>query len=240
MPDASDGAGKESAANQRVVLVHGLGRSARMFAPMQRALKREGFAPIAYDYRSTEAPAATLVNEFCTFLEQLPDPDQVTDLVGFSLGGILIRGALLAHRPAHPGRVVMIGSPNRGASILNRREARLTRSLFGPAIDDLKEGSTFIDDLGEPEAEIGVIAGTRRFFLFNPSSWVHMLDGEVEPHDGTVRVRNTTLDRMSDFVTVPANHTYMTAHGETIQQTLAFLKHGRFEGGQRSAAAAHP
>jgi len=41
---------------------------------------------------------------------------------------------------------------------------------------------------------------------------------------------------MSDFVTVPANHTYMTAHNETIQQTLAFLKHGRFEGGQRSAA----
>lgn len=229
---------EELAERRRVVLVHGLGRTARMFAPMRRALRREGFAPVDYGYRSTVSPAPTLVEDFCRFLDGLPDPEQKTHCVGFSLGGILIRGALLEARPASPGRIVMIGSPNRGASILNRSEAALTRKIFGPAIEDLKEGSPFIDALGEPEAEIGVIAGTRRFFLFNPSSWLHLLDGEAEPHDGTIRVHNTTLDRMSDFVTVPANHTTMTAHPETIQQTIAFLKHGRFEGGQRSALLA--
>ena len=230
--------GRKERARERVVLVHGLGRTARMFIPMRRKLQQAGFEPVAYDYPSTTASAPRLVEQFCAYLDDLPDPERRTHLVGFSLGGILIRGALLAGHPAHPGRVVMIGPPNRGASILSRREARLTRYVFGPAVDDLREDSSFINRLGEPEAEIGVIAGTRRFFLFNPSSWIHMLDSDGEPHDGTVKVHQTKLDQMADFVTVPANHTYMCAHEDTIRQTIAFLQHGRFEGGQRADASA--
>lgn len=220
----------------RVILVHGLGRSARMFAFMRRRMRQEGFEPIAYDYRSTASPAEVLVQEFCDYLDALEQPERETHLVGFSLGGILIRGALLAGHPVNHSRAVMIGPPNRGASVLNRKEARFTRKIFGPAVEDLKEGSPFISKLGEPEAEIGVIAGTRRFFPFNPSSWIHLFQGEEAPHDGTIKVQNTKLERMTDFVTVPANHTYMCAHPETIQQTIAFLKFGRFEGGQLAAS----
>ena len=123
----------------------------------------------------------------------------------------------------------MIGVPNRGAGVLSFPGfAALARPLFGPTIDELKEGSAVLARLPVPEIEIGVIAGTGRYNPVNPSSYINLVRLKDAPHDGTVELANTRLDRMADFVAVPANHTFMTQDPAVIRATVAFLKTGRF------------
>lgn len=235
----SQGTGIETPPAQ-VVLVHGLARTHRMFARMDAALTEAGFQTLRYRYASTRHNAETAVAQFHAWLDerfgQMDGQEGAQEdggtkkpvhFVGFSLGALLIRGALTTSHAFVQGRVAMIGPPNQGAGVLNRPN-HWTRWIMGPAVDDLKEGAPFIDTLGIPDTEIGVIAGTDSFFLFNPSSWWHLLEGIDEPHDGTVLVRSTHLEGMADFTTVPANHTLICQHPDTIRQTITFLKNGAF------------
>jgi pimeloyl-ACP methyl ester carboxylesterase len=224
-----------------VILLHGLARTHRIFWRMRPALRAAGFETIDYRYPSRSQSLDASVGGFARFLDRLQPGMSRVHCVGFSLGGLIARGAL-ADPPPHlrVGRLVMIGSPNRGSAVLSVGPfARAARALVGPAIDDLKEGSGALARLGTPRVEIGVIAGTGRFFLLNPAAFVNLARGHVEPHDGTVEVRNTRFDGVSDFVAVPTNHTVMCHNPTVIAETIAFLKTGRFSHhqSQRPAAA---
>lgn len=212
----------------RVVLVHGLGRTAAMFAPLARALAAHGFVPVRYRYPSRRLTAAQAIEGFRAFLAELPGPDQPIHLVGFSLGALVIRGALAPSPDRALGRVVMIGPPNRGVGHLGGRRARWAAPVFGPAVDDLHAGSAFLAALPEPDAAIGVIAGTRRFSAVNPSSWLRLMDGDRTPGDGTVELASTRLARGHAFTALPVNHTLMARHPAVIAQTIRFLEQGAF------------
>lgn len=220
----------------RIVLVPGLARTTRMFAPMARALAARGFEPVLYDYPSRRLTAPQAVARFRDFVAELEQPEETVHFVGFSLGALMIRGAL-APAPGPPpdrtqdralGRIVMIGPPNRGVGHLRDRRARWSPLFFGPAVHDLHAGTAFIEALPEPDLPTGVIAGTRRFSVVNPSSWLRLLTGDREPGDGTVELASTRLDRPHDFTAVPVNHTFMARHPEVIRQTVHFLEQGAF------------
>jgi triacylglycerol lipase len=220
-----------------VVLVHGLARTSRVFWRLRPALRRAGFTTVDYDYPSTRIDAQAAVEGFRDYLHGLAEttPGGEAHFVGYSLGALLIRGALESGStppPISAGRIVMIGPPNNGTAFLSEAPyAGLARRLFGPAIEDLAEGSDFVRALSVPKADIGIIAGTGRFHPVNPSAYVQLLRGTDEPHDGTVELRNTKLDGETDFVEVRSNHTFLCADRRVIQQTVAFLRDGRFEHG---------
>lgn len=216
-----------------VVLVHGLGRSSIVFWRLKPYLRRAGFEVEAYDYPSTRHDAATLTRMLIADLGRWADGGRRVHMVGHSMGGILIRGALLEPPPFELGRIVMIGSPNKGAGVLNRMGHRpFTSWYFGPAARDLAVGSPYLAGLGVPEAEIGVIAGTTRWHLLNPIAYVNRFLALDVPNDGTVEVANTHLDGMSDFMALPANHTIMCQNRRVMHQVLAFLRDGHFDHGQ--------
>jgi len=70
--------------------------------------------------------------------------------------------------------------------------------------------------------ELGVIAGDRSFNPFG--SWI--LDG---PDDGTVSVESAKLHGMSDFLVLPAPHSFMMYDREVARQAIHFVRHGRFD-----------
>lgn len=217
-----------------VVLIHGLGRSSIVFWRMKPYLQRAGFDVATYNYPSTKHGVAALTKMLVGDLERWTDGGRKVHMVGHSMGGILIRGALLQPPPFELGRIVMIGSPNKGAGVLSHFGHRpLTSWYFGPAARDLVIGSEYLATLGVPKAEIGVIAGTTRWHLLNPIAYVNSFLAPDVPNDGTVEVENTYLEGMTDFIALPANHTIMCQHPRVLHQVVAFLKDGGFDHGHR-------
>jgi pimeloyl-ACP methyl ester carboxylesterase len=213
-----------------VILLHGLARSHRVFWRMEPAIRAAGFETLTYRYASRKLSLDAAVRGFSDHLNALKPGLSRVHFVGFSLGGLIARGAL-AQPPPHIrlGRLVMIGTPNRGAAVLGSRGfARAARAIAGPAVDDLSEGSAALERLGTPQVECAIVAGTGRFYVLNPSSLMNVLRRNTEPHDGTVELRNTKLDGVAPMVCVAANHTLLCRHPAVIAQTVTFLKTGSF------------
>jgi hypothetical protein len=82
-----------------------------------------------------------------------------------------------------------------------------------------------------PPCRFGVIAGTRSFHPLIPTSYYSSLVREPGTHDGTIQVTETELAGMADFLTVPANHTFIMDHPDAIRQTIHFLREGGFAKG---------
>jgi pimeloyl-ACP methyl ester carboxylesterase len=213
-----------------VLLLHGLGRTSGMFWRMAPALAAAGYATARFRYPSLSVGVEGAVELFRRDLEARAGGGQRVHCVGFSMGALVARGALAA-APAGLaiGRLVMVAPPNRGAGVLGLpRYGGLARRLAGPAVDDMREGAPALARLGRPAAEIGIIAGTGRFFPLNPSAYLNAFRRHAVPHDGTVEVENTKLPDMADFVALPVNHTVMCQDRRVIAATVAFLKTGRF------------
>ena len=209
-----------------VILLHGLGRTARSMSRLRRALDAAGYPTWAPTYPSRRAG-----------LEELSDllADRITretadrEVVGVthSLGGILARH--VADRV--PWRsLVMIAPPNAGsraARALHRSSA--VRFWFGPSTEQLGAAERWPD----PPCPVGVIAGTTGLHWANPTSWVtaamHLFDGAAG-HDGTVALEETHVRGMSAFATVASTHTWIMRDPRTVALALHFLEHGEFPG----------
>ncbi|HYD97831.1 MAG TPA: alpha/beta fold hydrolase [Alphaproteobacteria bacterium] len=213
-----------------VVLVHGLGRSYRSMARLERHLRRAGYRTRNWDYPSRRFSLAGLIALFHDYIEAAARPGQTVHFVGHSLGGLIIRGALLRPVGCRIGRIVMIGTPNRGAGIVDRLgHTFLPEFIFGPSIRELGREAATLKALGVPTAEIGIIAGTGRWHPFNPSSYINALVLRDADHDGTVEVESTRLDGMADFLAVPYNHTFIHLQPDVIGQVVHFLGSGQFK-----------
>ena len=142
-------------------------------------------------------------------------------LVGHSLGGLLIRAYLQQNRIEDLGRVVLIGTPNQGAELVDRFRDTWWLSLLGPTTAALGSGSGSLPErLCKPYYPVGVIAGATE------GDWNdHWLRG---PDDGLISVESTKLEGMSDFIQVDSGHSMMRYSSEVARQTIAFLRDGKF------------
>jgi pimeloyl-ACP methyl ester carboxylesterase len=144
--------------------------------------------------------------------------------VGHSMGGLLARAYLARYRPRRLGRVVMLGTPNSGSEIADRlKNVRAYRAWFGPAGQQLiTQRDAALDAILPPvDYPVGVIAGNRSVY---PISSAFL----PKPHDGRVSVENTRLDGMMDHVVIAVSHPSLVRNRLALQQTIAFLRDGRF------------
>lgn len=205
-----------------VLLLHGLGRSARSMRPLARRLRHAGFRARPVDYPSTCHPIATLVEEHVR-----PAADAAAEaplhFVTHSLGGILVRAYAARYGLPDGTRVVMVAPPNAGNEFADLLHERWPfRHLCGPALAELRTGPEGLaEQLGRVDFELGVIAGTRNVY----PGLSRVLGA---PNDGRVSVASTKVEGMADFAIVRAGHAFISRHAEVARLSVAFLRTGRF------------
>lgn len=208
-----------------VILIHGIGLHALSLMPMAWRLRRHGYRTLALTYpsltRDIGACAAFLDEPIARFAESL---DGRVHFVTHSMGGLVARACIARHRPRNLGRVVMLAPPFGGSEVADLLHDTallrpLFRRLFGPAGQQLTTDAKLDALLGEIDFPLGVIAGNRPFFPFS------VIRG---PHDGKVSVAATRAPGMTDHVVLRVTHTLMVLDPRVAEQTLHFLREGRF------------
>jgi len=202
--------------DEAVVLLHGMGRSWMSMALLGLRLKRADYEVHLFGYTPRRASLDELTDRL---LEVIAGEIRATTyhLVGHSLGNIIVRnGFRKGYRPGL-GRILMLAPPNGPAALAsNLRHSRLYRWWTGDSGQKLAD-DTFYGELPVPSVEFGVIAGDKGHRL-----------GFDEPNDGVVRVENTKLDGMADWIVVHHTHTFIMLAGDTFELTTRFLRTGTF------------
>ena len=217
----------DNAGNDKVVLLHGLGRSEMAMLLMESELTEAGFDVHSIGYPSTdETPDALVeivgkqINDCCV------NGPEAVHFVGHSLGGLLIRAYLGQHRPKTLGRVVLLGTPNKGSELANAEAHESVPAsileMAGPTAIALSTGPAgFPASLPAPYYPVGIIAGTRDTAVAN--KWLPL------PNDGLVSVDSARLEGMTDFVTFDVSHWELRSEPNVVKQVVAFLSNERFE-----------
>ena len=193
---------------------------------MQAALEGAGFATLNLDYASRRSALEALAEDIHPAIQRFADGiDGPIHFVGHSMGGLLARVYIARHRPKSLGRVVMLGTPNSGSEIADRlKDSKPFRAFFGPAGQQLGTRRSAADDAMLPPVDypVGIIAGDRSI---DPVASVFL----PKPHDGRVSVANTRLDGMADHAMVHTAHPWLMRNSVAIEQTIAFLRDGKFK-----------
>jgi hypothetical protein len=209
-----------------VILLHGLARTDRSMQPLAIRLSAAGFVVRNLRYPSTDLPPEGLVANLHAQISGCCGDIERLHFVTHSLGGILVRAYLAAHPSPSVGRVVMLAPPNHGSELADLlADSTLFEAALGPTATQLGTASDSLPNRLPPASfEVGVIAGTRSI---NPVSSI-VVPGES---DGTVSVESTRLTGMSDFIEVPASHTFIMQSDTVAQHVIDFLRNGRFQPG---------
>jgi pimeloyl-ACP methyl ester carboxylesterase len=220
-PDKSVGSGEKP---ETVVLLHGLGRTARSMKYMAKRLTGAGYHVINIPYPSRKQNIETLVENLnITLKECCSNTETRLHFVTHSLGGILVRSIIADHRPENLGRVVMLSPPNKGSQVVDFFSGfRLFKFFFGPAAAQLETGSqSFPNRLGPADFELGIITGDRSIDPI--SSWI--IDGD---DDGKVSIEQAKLEGMAAFRVVHVSHAFIMKDKEVVNEVIHFLKTGSF------------
>lgn len=208
-----------------VVLVHGLARTNRSMAKLEKRLSQYGYKIINLDYPSTKHSIEFLVEEyFGRAVERFSKvPGTKIHFVTHSLGGIIVRYYLKHHQLPNLGRVVMLSPPNQGSEVVDHmKDTLIFKKINGPAGQQLGTDKDSVPlQLGPVDFELGIITGNRTFDpLFSM-----VIPG---PDDGKVSVKRAKVAGMKDFLVLPHSHSFIMQKEDVIEQVIHFLEHGSF------------
>lgn len=211
---------------EQVILLHGLCRTSRSMAKMERALTDAGYTVRNVDYPARTAPIQKLAEDALGKAVgdcRLGGATKI-DFVTHSMGGILVRSYLARHSIPELGRVVMLAPPNQGSEVVDKLGRWfLFKWINGPAGTELGTGKNSTpNQLGPASFPAGIITGDRSI------NWINslLLPGS---DDGKVSVERTKLARMRDHLVIHATHPFIMRNHEAIRQALQFLRTGHFD-----------
>ena len=210
---------------ETVVLIHGLGRSAVSMWLMEVRIEKAGYDVIAVDYPSLGTTPDEVINIVAAQIDACCRDKSKVHFVGHSLGGLLIRAYFSETDPAalsdRMGQVVMIGTPNAGSAMVDYFRDSWWLPLLGETTLSLGTTANGLPgQLPPPPFKAGIIAGSN-------GMWISDAIFE-EANDGLVTVASTRLPNMADFIEIDVSHSMMRYDHEVAEQTIAFLKTGRF------------
>jgi len=203
----------------RIVTVHGLWNGGPEAWVLRRRLSRRTGRPVVqFRYPSVHGSFADNAAALAAELER---GDGRADVVGHSLGGLLVLEGVRRTPPGTVGRVVLLAAPVRGSAAA-RRLLSLGgggRRIVGRSADALVAGV----DLSVPEGvAVGMIAGSGGMGL---GRLIGAMDGV---HDGTVRLEETRFEGLADHLLLPVTHSGMLFSARVADAIADFLLEGRF------------
>ena len=204
--------------NAVTVLVHGFAFRAWILTALARRLQARGLEVRRFSYPSRGQDLNTNAHSLKEFVDSIAC-DRL-NLLGHSLGGLVILRMLEEGGDLPPGRVVLLGTPLTGSAAARRfSRYKAMRWLFGQAAGCLHEGIIRLPR----NRPVAVIAGSRQVGL-------GMLSGALSgASDGTVAVDETCHEGLADHVTIPVTHTGLLSSAKTAELAASFLLAGRFE-----------
>jgi len=213
---------KATAKKDVVVLLHGLGRGKSIMEPLKKRLQDAGFFVINIGYKSIDRTPEQIMNDVSVQINAIRvDSNQTIHFAGHSLGGLVIRAYLDSNRVKNLGRVVLIGSPNKGTPFVDYFRDAWWLKLVGPAAASLgTDTKSFPRSLRPPYYPVGIIAGVSKTFDNED-----FIPGE---DDGVVPVESTKVEGMKDFILLEVSHSALPRNEMVAQQVIEFLKNGKF------------
>ena len=205
--------------SETVVLVNGLWLGDPALWLLARRLRRTSFRVYSFSYPSVRQDVRANAARLHAFLSRVPG--DTVHLVGYSLGGVIVRGLFHWHPQQRPGRIVLLGSPqtgNRPAQAMMR--SRIGSRMMGRSVAELVAGAPL--QWGWPARETGIIAGSRSLGL---GRLVALL---ATPNDGTVAVEETAVPGPYVRLVLPVAHFAMLIAPQVARQVGEFLREGRF------------
>jgi pimeloyl-ACP methyl ester carboxylesterase len=201
-----------------IVLVHGLWNRGWSMTVMAKRLRARGHRVLVFSYSTRKDCLDGHANDLHAFLDK--NRAEELHLVGHSMGGLVILNLLNRFDDLPPGRVVLMGTPVKGASVVKRLEKLPGQKLlFGKARDNLLQGFAHTPT----EHETGMIRGTRALGLGR------IAGKRSEPNDGSVTISETELDGLKDSVELEVAHSEMLVSAEVVEQVEKFLFDGEFK-----------
>jgi pimeloyl-ACP methyl ester carboxylesterase len=208
-----------------IVVLHGIFQPAFTMLPFCRYLSKEGYSVLNIDYPSTSHPIEQLADIVSARIDaHSASVDGKLHLIGYSMGGLIIRAFLRNQVPINLGKVVMIGTPNHGSEVADfLKSFPPFRYLYGPAGQQLvTDQKAFASIFANDGFDLGIIAGDA---ARNP-----ILDCIIgQPSDGKVSVESTKLACAKDHFVVHSNHTLLPHNRRVWEQTTVFLRNGKFD-----------
>jgi triacylglycerol esterase/lipase EstA (alpha/beta hydrolase family) len=210
---------------EKVVLIHGFGRSKMAMWPLYIELHSAGYDVTNVGYSSFSSTIDEIKKEV---FEQINEIDfenySKVHFVGHSLGGLLCRSYLDEHNLLNLGNTVLIGSPNKGTEIVDTYKDEWWFDFAGPTAKVLgTDKNSFPNSLKTPYYRVGVIAGSANVDIDL------IKKAFTKEHDGMVSVDSTKVKGMLDFVKINTSHSMMRHDDEVALQTIYFLQTKQFK-----------
>jgi len=138
------------------------------------------------------------------------------------MGGLVVRHFLSRHAVEGLGRVVLMGTPNRGTRHSNRLLAfSILRRVFQSLPDLAEPGPAIAPPLNASAPEIGIIVGTHPDPIRQ-----RLLHGE---NDGLVTTESVQGVSACDEIRVPCPHERLHWRPDTAEAIDIFLRTGKFK-----------
>ncbi len=204
---------------EHVVLLSGLWLPRWSLWPLAWRVRRCGFIPHLFSYRTTGCDLQQNAAALQAFLRTLPAG--TLHLVAFSLGGLVVRALFHFYPRQSPGRIVTLGTPHNGNRVANRLvQWRWGRMITGKSMADLMAGRP--QSWALPARELGIVAGSVNLGLGR------LVVRHTEVSDGTVSLSETRLAQATDFFCVRTSHFGLLLSAATARAVCVFLRSGRF------------
>ncbi len=213
----------------RVILLHGLARTAFSLRRLAKAVEKDGYLVMNLNYPSRRYNIQELASQLLPTIQDRVTLQTPLHLVSHSMGGLVGRELMHLLPDYNWKNAVFLAPPHGGSHLARTLSAHpTTRNFFqwfyGPAGQQVALEDP---DFPLPPCPYGVIAGTQSRSLINPVSWFSHLILD-DRSDGTVRVEETHLDRMIDFAEVYVNHTTIMNHPSVHRLVQYFFKYNAF------------
>lgn len=184
-----------------ILLVHGLGRTPCSLFGLASALRRDGHRTCFFGYSPTYESLPGIVNRLANRLRTLSRRGEPVGLAGHSLGGLLLREALVEVPELPVRNLVMMGTPNRPPQIAKFMWRFAPFRWFTRECGRFLASPDAILVLPPPAVPVTLIAGTAGpYRLF------------AEPNDSIVAVGETRIADSDSPVLVPAFHSFIMDH----------------------------